>query len=424
MKKLYKYDNYDLATMTQTAPTNVPFEYVEEGTQSASYSLFNTLDEVLSVIEVFPRDTVDVRENLLNIVDGMGGFGVLTGPELADLAELDITPTNNKVYNVVGDSVLIQENYASGDAFPGEFEIPMNEGEILTYYNFTTSTDLGTYNPDVRLTPPAGKTLKVNGVDEGEFYLKGFASSGTGGSNVTIEVSEDGNTAHVRSYGTDFQGSDSSTAGSAGAVPTPIAGEQDKTLYGDGTWRSNVYLYNGNGNAVITAIADSVLRYYGSGGHTFTIGTTNVPEGRIVRIVNDGTGFISVNASSGDGKVATGQTGSFYFRAGGWRRYNQVEPVLIIKINSAGATQRVVLNSTGGTVTTSISGGITYINVTGGAFPSNAVGQVTPVGFNSGIGYIPHFYQDSTTQCRISVTKQESGVTTSSFARDISVIIW
>lgn len=49
-----------------------------------------------------------------------------------------------------------------------------------------------------------------------------------GGGSLTVDVTGAG----------DMQGCDAGTAGVHGLVPAPAAGDQDKVLYGDGTWKA------------------------------------------------------------------------------------------------------------------------------------------------------------------------------------------
>lgn len=65
-----------------------------------------------------------------------------------------------------------------------------------------------------------------------DFYLEKIADyidqGKAGGGSLTVDVSGAG----------DMQGCDAGTAGVHGLVPAPAAGDQDKVLHGDGTWRS------------------------------------------------------------------------------------------------------------------------------------------------------------------------------------------
>ena len=65
-----------------------------------------------------------------------------------------------------------------------------------------------------------------------DLYLQNIAddihNGYAGGGSLTVDVTGAG----------DMQGCDAGTAGVHGLVPAPAAGDQDKVLHGDGTWRS------------------------------------------------------------------------------------------------------------------------------------------------------------------------------------------
>ena len=318
--------------------------------------------------------------------------------------------------------VYITQNFGTA-VFPADYTIAADPGETTTYYHEGQS-DYGALEFDVRLIPPGGVTMYVDGEDTGEFLIKGNDRLGN---NATVHINNAGTEAHVISTGGSFTGAASATDGSLGLVPAPIASTQNRFLRADGTWDDVVEYTSSAGNAGITPSAEGVYRSTNTGGATFTLSTTGIPAGRKALFINDGTGNLNLTPITGQSVVLPGEHLTAYFRNGGWRAVVDVEytePVYSAKINSAGTTLRTVHNNTGGTVTTSVVSSQIYINVTGGAFPTNAVGQVTIFGFNSGIGYMPHFYQDSTTQLRVSVTKQEGSVTTSGFMRDIMITVW
>jgi len=92
---------------------------------------------------------------------------------------------------------IMSDDYLIVDAFPVIQEIQMKKNEILTYMNFTTCNEQAFgFNPEVKLVPPVGKTLIVDGVDSDAFYLQGSGTDDNG-TNVTIKISGDGNIAYV-----------------------------------------------------------------------------------------------------------------------------------------------------------------------------------------------------------------------------------
>jgi Major tropism determinant N-terminal domain len=103
-----------------------------------------------------------------------------------------------------------------------------------------------------------------------------------------------------------FVGATSSTAGVAGRIPTPAAGDQVKILFGNGTWGSipNLVISTVASNSYTLLITDAekYLRFTNTGVKTLTIPTNaNVafPIGTTISGMSVGTNQLTIAPGSG-----------------------------------------------------------------------------------------------------------------------------
>ena len=103
-----------------------------------------------------------------------------------------------------------------------------------------------------------------------------------------------------------FGGATLSTAGTPGKIPTPAAGDHEKVLYGDGTWKSlptlSIIAYSGT--AVTLALTDSenYLRFTNVSPKTLTVPSNldvAFPIGTVISGVSTTTGALTIVAASG-----------------------------------------------------------------------------------------------------------------------------
>ena len=116
----------------------------------------------------------------------------------------------------------------------------------------------------------------------------------TSGANATVTIGADAMT-----------GATSGTAGAAGVVPAPAAGDQDSVLRGDGTWGSAPVAYSTTEQAIGTWIDGKTIYrkvYTGTWSATGNVSVTVVTDSSVDKIIATG-GWFDDNAA----KTAFGQ---------------------------------------------------------------------------------------------------------------------
>lgn len=140
-------------------------------------------------------------------------------------SQIDALAAASDVTDIVG-------TYADLEAYDTS---KLKDNDIIKVLQDETHDDETTYYRWIAAT----SSFSLIG-EEGPYYTKSaadlkFQDKLVAGSNITIDADTNEISATDTTY-THFTGATASTDGTAGLVPAPVAGDEDKALKGDGTW--------------------------------------------------------------------------------------------------------------------------------------------------------------------------------------------
>lgn len=178
----------------------------------------------------------DLAQKVKAKVDSSSLASVATSGDYNDLQNKPAIPT-------VNDAVLtIEQNGTTAGTFTANSSsnttISLTD---TTYTHFTGATSSADGTQGLVPGPLAGDDTKFLSGD-GTWKTVSSGSSYTAGNGISIDANneisiDDTVVAELSDLPTDFTGATSSVAGAHGLVPAPSAGDQDKVLHGDGTWK-------------------------------------------------------------------------------------------------------------------------------------------------------------------------------------------
>ena len=178
----------------------------------------------------------DLAQKVKAKVDSSSLAAVATSGDYTDLLNTPTIPTVNDA------TLTITQNGTTAGTFTAnsssDTTISLTD---TTYTHFTGATAAADGTQGLVPGPLAGDDTKFLSGD-GTWKTVSSGSSYTAGNGISIDANneisiDDTVVAELSDLPTDFTGATSSVAGAHGLVPAPSAGDQDKVLHGDGTWK-------------------------------------------------------------------------------------------------------------------------------------------------------------------------------------------
>ena len=229
------YNNKEIATVNQL-PTvgNGTIGIMMNGDIKGSFKVNqsnNTILDLGSTSNYTAGTGIDITNNTISIDDTV----VATLSDIPDITTKLNTSGSNADINFTVNGIKLSANTISSNVSTGNTSLTLNQttsgnyinvgaGTTSTYFNtngFSFSSDTSNQIPDITISSTGD--IKIYPTLGAKLYYGGSKTAAN-------EVATKGN------LPTNFVGCDSITGGSAGLVPAPSAGDEDKFLKADGTW--------------------------------------------------------------------------------------------------------------------------------------------------------------------------------------------
>lgn len=159
--------------------------------------------------------------------------------------EIEAIEASSDVVDVVGTYAELQQYDTSKLHDKDLIKVLQDEthDDAITYYRWNDATDTFSY---------VGAEGPYYTVSETDTLLSGKQNTLVAGSNIQIDSGTNTISATDTTY-SPFTGATGSVAGSAGLVPGPLVGDQNKVLKGDGTWGDAGAVYSAGSGINIDA---------------------------------------------------------------------------------------------------------------------------------------------------------------------------